>query len=119
MKGTEHFEKVIHNYLLGIANSDKAFESKLNDPKKNIKDCITYILYTVQKSGCNGFADEEIFGMAMHYYDEENIEVGKPISARVVVNQTDFQGKKVPVPQKKKPVKQKSVTEPFEQLSMF
>lgn len=119
MKGTEQFEKVVFNHLLGIANMDKAFEAKLNDPKKNIKDCITYILNSVKKSGCNGFADEEIFGMAMHYYDEEKIEVGKPISARVVVNHTDFQGKKVSVPQKQKAVKQKSVTEPFEQLSMF
>ena len=119
MKGTEHFEKVIHNHLLSVANNDKAFEAKLNDPNKNIKDCITYIFNTVQKSGCNGFADEEIFGMAMHYYDEEKIEVGKPIHANVVVNHTDFQGKKVPVPQKTKPAKQKSPTEPFEQLSMF
>ena len=119
MKGTEQFEKVIHNHLLGVANNDKAFEAKFNDPKKNIKDCITYILNTVQRSGCNGFADEEIFGMAIHYYDEEKIEVGKPINAQVVVNHTDFQGKKVPAPQKKKSVKQNSVTEPFEQLSMF
>jgi hypothetical protein len=40
----------------------------------------------VQKSGCNGFEDDEIFGMAVHYYDEEEIEVGKPINCQVVVN---------------------------------
>jgi peptidyl-tRNA hydrolase len=40
----------------------------------------------VQKSGCNGFTDDEIFGMAVHYYDEDNIEVGKPMNAHVVVN---------------------------------
>jgi peptidyl-tRNA hydrolase len=40
----------------------------------------------VQKSGCNGFADDEIFGMAVHYYDEDNIEIGKPMNAHVVVN---------------------------------
>lgn len=119
MKGTEQFEKVIHDHLSGIAIQDRNFEKKFNDPSKNIKDCITYILNTVQKSGCNGFADEEIFGMAIHYYDEEKIEVGKPINSKVVVNHTDFQGKKVAVPQKIKTVKQKSVTEPFEQLSMF
>jgi len=42
----------------------------------------------VQKSGCNGFADEEIFGMAVHYYEENEIEVGKPINCQVVVNHT-------------------------------
>ena len=40
----------------------------------------------MQKSGCNGFEDDEIFGMAVHYYDEEEIEVGKPINCQVVVN---------------------------------
>jgi hypothetical protein len=42
----------------------------------------------VQKSGCNGFADDEIFGMAVHYYEENEIEVGKPINCQVVVNHT-------------------------------
>lgn len=40
----------------------------------------------MQKSGCNGFADDEIFGMAIHYYEENEIEVGKPINCQMVVN---------------------------------
>lgn len=87
MKGTEQFKKVIEAHLLGMAENDPEFAEKLQNPKKNIDGCITYILNTVQKSGCNGFADEEIFGMAVHYYDEENIEVGKPVNANVVINQ--------------------------------
>ena len=51
-------------------------------------ECITYILNEVQRSGCNGFNDDEIYSMAIHYYDEENIEVGNPINCRVVVNHT-------------------------------
>jgi hypothetical protein len=27
-----------------------------------------------RKAVCNGFADDEIFGMAIHYYDEDTIE---------------------------------------------
>ena len=42
----------------------------------------------MQKSGCNGFADDEIFGMAVHFYEENEIEVGKPINCQVVVNHT-------------------------------
>jgi len=49
-------------------------------------DCVTYILNTVQKSKCNGFADEEIYSMAIHYFDEDKIDVGKPVSCEVVVN---------------------------------
>ncbi|MBP9481471.1 MAG: hypothetical protein KBF15_08460, partial [Parabacteroides sp.] len=37
-------------------------------PEKNIDDCVTYILNEVKKSGCNGFADDEIYSMAVHYY---------------------------------------------------
>lgn len=39
-----------------------------------------------RKSGCNGFSDGEIYGQAIHYYDENEIEVGKPIQCQVVVN---------------------------------
>lgn len=87
MKSTETFKQTINTYLQQYATTDELFADKLQNDKKNIDDCITYILNTVQKSGCNGFADEEIFNMAIHYYDEENIEVGKKMSANVVVNQ--------------------------------
>ena len=40
----------------------------------------------VQKSGCNGFCDDEIYGQAIHYYEEKDIEVGKPLNCQVSVN---------------------------------
>lgn len=113
MKGSEHFEQAILTHLQGVASVDGHFKTKFEDPKKNIKDCITYILNTVQKSGRNGFHDDEIYGMAVHYYDEEKIEVGKPVQAHVVVNHAIDKPKAKPAP------KPKSITEPFEQLSMF
>mgnify|MGYP001088803638 FL=1 len=42
----------------------------------------------MQKSGCNGFEDDEIFGMAVHYWEESEIEVGKTVNCQVVVNHT-------------------------------
>lgn len=86
MKTTDHFKNTIKAYLDQRAESDLLFSFKYSAPKKNIDDCITYILNQVQKSGCNGFVDDEIFGMAVHYYDEDNIETGKPMNAHVVVN---------------------------------
>ena len=89
MKSTNHFKNTIQAYLEERAASDPQFEwAYTTKENKNIDDCITYILNAVQKSGCNGFADDEIFGMAAHYYDEDDIEVGKPIACKVVVNQT-------------------------------
>ena len=64
------------------------FAVKLANPSKSVEDCVTYIINQVQKSGCNGFDDAEIYGMAVHYYEENEIEVGKPIKCQVVVNHT-------------------------------
>ena len=86
MKGSETFTQDIKNYLDDFAAKDSLFAIKYANEKKNIEDCITYILNTVQQSNCNGFADGEIYSMAIHYYEEEEIEVGKRSSVRVVVN---------------------------------
>lgn len=86
MKVSTHFQTEIQSYLEQRAEYDDLFAHSYRNPLKNIEDCITYILNEVQKSGCNGFADDEIFGMAVHYYDEADIEIGKPIDCKVVVN---------------------------------
>lgn len=86
MKGTDIFKRTIHTYLVKRAASDELFAEKYANPEKNINECCTYILSEVQKSGCNGFADDEIYGMAVHYYDEDNIEICKASNAHVVVN---------------------------------
>jgi hypothetical protein len=86
MKPSNSFKEIIQQHLEARAQADQLFAATFAKEGKNIDDCCTYILNTVQKSGNNGFADEEIFGMAVHYYDEDKIEVGKPVNAKVVVN---------------------------------
>lgn len=86
MKASNHFKYTIQAYLDQRAETDVLFSFQYSKPEKNIDDCITYILNTVKKSGCNGFADEEIYSMAIKYYADDQIEVGKEISAHVVVN---------------------------------
>lgn len=86
MKGTDHFKRTIQMYLEQRAAEDELFAKSYHNPAKNIDDCITYILNYVQKSGCNGFSDGEIYGQAVHYYDENEIEVGKPLQCQIAVN---------------------------------
>ena len=86
MKASDNFKTVIQSYLEHRAISDELFAVVYGKENKNIDDCIQYILNEVQRSGCNGFMDDEIFGMAVHYYDEDNIEIGKSIDCRVVMN---------------------------------
>ena len=72
-------------YLEQRAEEDTLFAKKYRNPA-NIDECVTHILNYVQKSGCSGFTDGEIFGQAIHYYEENEIEVGKPMNCQVVVN---------------------------------
>ncbi len=86
MKGTEQFKKTIKAYLEQRAETDALFAVTYAKPNKNIDDCVTFILNQVKNSGCNGFADDEIYSLAVHYYDEDTIDVGKPMNCQVVVN---------------------------------
>lgn len=86
MKASNNFKSTIKAYLDNRAETDVLFAMQYSKPEKSLDDCITYILNTVQKSGCNGFADGEIYSMAIHYYDGDNIEIGKEVNCNVVVN---------------------------------
>ncbi|SCY93577.1 PcfK-like family protein [Flavobacterium caeni] len=80
------FKEAITNHLQEVASKDELFANTLLKPNKNLDDCATYILNEVNKSGRQGFADDEIYNMAIHYYDEDSIEIGEKLSARIVVN---------------------------------
>lgn len=109
MKGTESFRDTIKEYLDKRASTDELFAVSYEKENKNIDDCITYILNEVKKSGCNGFADDEIYSMAVHYYDEDDLSVGSPISCKVVVNHT------VELTEEEKAEERKKAIERFQQ----
>ena len=86
MKGTEHFKTCIKNYLDKRAQEDELFRAKYETTSRTIDDVVTYIFNEVKASGCCGFSDDEIYGMAVHVIDEPDIEIGKSIKGTVVVN---------------------------------
>lgn len=86
MKGTEHFKRTIKEYLTARHGRTNFSPSPMPKKNKNLDDCITFILNQVKASGCCGMTDDEVWSLAIHYYDEDNIDVGKPISCGVVVN---------------------------------
>ena len=112
MKTTDHFKRTIQAYLEQRAMEDKLFAVAYRKEGKNIDDCVTYILNYVQKSGCNGFTDGEIFGQAIHYYEENEIEVGKPMNCQVVVNHT------VELTEEEKAEARKRATEQYQQAEL-
>ena len=87
-KVSDPFRNVVLTELTKRAANDPLFAITFQKENKNIGDCITYILNTVQQSGISGFTDDEIFGMATHYYDQDEIEAGKEMKCKVIVNHT-------------------------------
>lgn len=86
------FETAIKTYLDGVAAKDELFAKSYNKPNKSIKECCAYLMSEAQKAAkSNGkkeiaCKDEEIYGLAMHYYDEDDIEVGEvPVNTQVAV----------------------------------
>lgn len=64
--------KLICDYLLGRED----MQEKLNNPNKSIDKMFSYIRNQAKKKAVNGCAvisDTEVFGWAVHYYDEEDV----------------------------------------------
>ena len=89
MKGTQAFQDTIARYLMARAENDPLVAVRLANPSKTMEQCCAYIIGEVKKSGCCGFTDDEIYGWAMHFWDEPEIEVSNiPTNCQVVVNHT-------------------------------
>lgn len=132
----DFFKKSIETYLNQRAQEDPLFANTLAKENKSIDECLSYILSEVKKSGRQGFADEEIYGLAVHYYDEDDLKApsGK-INARVVIGgQIDItEEEKAEAKQKalealideekqklkKKSVKKSTESESVESLTLF
>lgn len=68
---------VIKAYLDARAASDTLFAAVYSKPNKNIDECFRYILNKARKRGSSVcMTDDEVFGLAVHYYDEDDIKVG-------------------------------------------
>lgn len=93
MKASTQFEKTIYAYLESVASNDALFAETFKKPNKNIQECANYIMGKVKSSGVTAMADEEVFAMAIHYYDEDSIVNVKPVSGKVVVSKST-EGKK-------------------------
>ena len=68
----KEFKDTIQKYLQERAAEDPLFAPKFANSKKNVDECCRYILGEARKRGTAvAMSDVEVFGMAVHYYDEE------------------------------------------------
>ena len=71
-------KEAIQSYLDERAKVDELFAVAYKKKNKSIDECCTYIMGEAKKRGnavC--MSDEEVFGLAVHYYDEDNIKINK------------------------------------------
>ena len=87
-KENQSFKEAIKTYLDQRAKDDSLFATTYAKPNKNIDECCNYIIGEAKKRGDNAvfMSDDEVFGLAVHYYDEDDIEVGKAVNCGVIVN---------------------------------
>ncbi len=88
MKLSNAFKETIKNYLDQRAAEDELFAVTYQKENKNLDECCNYVVQCAKEGGCEGYDPSEVFGWAVHYYDEDDIKNVKPISCRVVVNQS-------------------------------
>lgn len=77
-------KQVIKEYLEKRAASDPQFAASYAKPTKNIDECFKYILGEARNHGSQVcLTDEEVFGLAVHYYDEDNLKIKYSCRAEV------------------------------------
>jgi len=89
MKNNEvnHFANAIQAYLQKAGEEDPLFAITLQKPNKTIEACCNYVIKCAQAGKRQGYTDEEVFGWARHFYDEDDIADPGTINCKVVINQ--------------------------------
>ena len=84
---TQTAKQIIQEYLEKRAATDPQFAASYAKPKKNIDECFNYILGEARGRGSSVcMTDEEVFGLAVHYYDEDDIKIKRVSSAKVTTS---------------------------------
>ncbi len=77
------YQNRIREYI--IANASPELSEKILASKKNIPDCFLFVLNTIQEeyvklkgrtSGGYAVPDAKVYGLAIHYFEEDEIEAG-------------------------------------------
>jgi hypothetical protein len=94
----KEFQKAIKDHLEKMAAQDEAFAEKYTvkceNEDESIKKCCSYIVSEVQKKYKQGnsavLTNDEVFGMAMHYYDEDITPPKSASSCTVVMSKAEL-----------------------------
>lgn len=92
----DNVKAAIKAYLDERAKNDNLFAQNYAKENKSIDECVRYILGEAHKRGNAVYvSDEEVFGWAVHYYDEDDIKISRlPRNVKASVKLSDEDKKK-------------------------
>ena len=80
------FAEAIKSYLDRRVSEDKMFAESYADPKKSIAECCDFIVSEVKRQSRTVMTDDEVYGLAVHYYDEADPgRIDKGILSRAAI----------------------------------
>lgn len=92
--------KVIADYLL------TRDDVNLDKPNKSLEEMWRYIVNEARNKATNNcicMTDDEVFGLAVHYYDEDDIKIEKPkVAVKTAVVKKEVKKEEVKQPEKPK-----------------
>lgn len=72
----QSFKDAIKSYLDRRAGQNELFAKTYAKEGKTLEECCNYIIGEARKRGnAVAMTDDEVFGLAVHYYDEDDIKV--------------------------------------------
>ena len=99
-------------------NASEALTEKINSGKKTMAGCFDYIKNEAKKQavkGCACIEDQEVYGWAIHYFEEDAIKEGE-IQQRAAVYEPE---PKKPEPKKPEPKKKDDLDGQLDLFSMI
>lgn len=84
MKSSNAVMDVVRNYMEERCASDPILAIKYANPAKSIEKALNYVASEVQKSGLTIMDSESVFGLILHYYDE-NLENVPNVNCKIAV----------------------------------
>ena len=92
-------QEKIKDYLDERASKDELFAKSYAKTNKNIDECYDYIVSEARKqckdSDSICISDDVVFGWAVHYYDEDDINVGRSTESKESTKLSEEDKKKV------------------------
>lgn len=81
-------QEYLEKKLGEMAQQDANFRERYEDKQKSIKNCLLYITQQAHKQAvgnCAAISDDDVLQMAVHYYQEKDVEpTQETVQAKVV-----------------------------------